>query len=185
MNTVPIHQDSREIGEVKFYEQGLYLRFAARTYYCFEGIYRAYLQFENGEFARLRSYLLGKLMWDPYMTEEEYNRLMNEFLEDYYGAGWQYIRDFIDITSTSLETCMGIYEELTPDSFSVQADYLSECFDRAIAAATDNETRRHCALSALQMDALRTKGGYDSRGLRQKLYDAGVRYLSEANPITF
>lgn len=52
----------------------------------------------SGEFGELRSYLLAQLMWNPYMSEEEYNRHMNEFLEAYYGAGWQQIRYFIDDT---------------------------------------------------------------------------------------
>lgn len=53
----------------------------------------------SGEFGELRAYLLAKLMWDPYMSEEEYNRHMNEFLEAYYGAGWKNIRAFIDKTT--------------------------------------------------------------------------------------
>ena len=53
----------------------------------------------SGEFGELRSYLLAKLMWNPYMSEEEYNRHMNEFLEAYYGAGWTYIREYINLTS--------------------------------------------------------------------------------------
>jgi hypothetical protein len=38
-------------------------------------------------------------MWNPYMSEEEYNRHMNEFLEAYYGAGWASVREYIDVTS--------------------------------------------------------------------------------------
>ena len=53
----------------------------------------------SGEFGELRAYLLAKLMWNPYMSEEEYNRHMNEFLEAYYGAGWTFVREYIDITS--------------------------------------------------------------------------------------
>ncbi len=53
----------------------------------------------SGEFGELRSYLLAQLMWNPYMSEEEYNRHMNEFLEAYYGAGWAFVREYIDITS--------------------------------------------------------------------------------------
>ena len=49
-----------------------------------------------GEFAELRAYLLGKVAWNPYMTEEEYNTLMNEFLQDYYGPGWESVRAYID-----------------------------------------------------------------------------------------
>ena len=53
----------------------------------------------SGEFGELRAYLLAKLMWNPYMTEEEYYALMDEFLEAYYGAGWEYVRKFIDKTT--------------------------------------------------------------------------------------
>jgi len=50
----------------------------------------------NGEFAELKAYLLGKLLWDPYMEEEKYYALMDEFLKDFYGPGWENIRAFID-----------------------------------------------------------------------------------------
>ena len=53
----------------------------------------------SGEFGELRGYLLAKLLWNPDMTEAEYDALMDEFLRDYYGAGWKYIREYIDVTS--------------------------------------------------------------------------------------
>jgi hypothetical protein len=53
----------------------------------------------SGEFGELRSYLLAKLMWNPYMTDEEYYTCMDEFLEGYYGEGWKNIRAFIDKTT--------------------------------------------------------------------------------------
>ena len=53
----------------------------------------------SGEFGELRAYLIAQLMWNPYMTEEEYYALMDEFLEAYYGEGWMYIREFIDLTT--------------------------------------------------------------------------------------
>ena len=68
----------------------------------------------SGEFGELRAYLLAKLMWNPYMTEEEYNRHMDEFLQAYYGAGWIYIRMFIDKTTELVandNSCINIYEE--------------------------------------------------------------------------
>ena len=58
-----------------------------------EGNYYAYQS--NSEFADLRSYLLARLMWDPYL---DYNAEMNGFLKAYYGDGWQYIREYIDMT---------------------------------------------------------------------------------------
>ncbi|MBO5931746.1 MAG: DUF4838 domain-containing protein [Clostridia bacterium] len=56
-------------------------------------------QGKSGEFGELRTYLLCKLMLDPYMTEEEYSNHMDEFLQAYYGEGWTYIREFIDKTT--------------------------------------------------------------------------------------
>ena len=56
-------------------------------------------QGKSGEFGELRAFLLAQLMWNPYMTEEEYYGLMDEFLKAYYGDGWMYIRQFIDKTT--------------------------------------------------------------------------------------
>ena len=68
----------------------------------------------SGEVGELRAYLLAKLMWNPYMSEEEYYRHMDEFLEAYYGEGWQNIRNFIDLTIELVSnegSCIFIYEE--------------------------------------------------------------------------
>ncbi len=58
-----------------------------------EGNY--YMASCDGEFGELRSYLLSKLMQNPYI---DYSAYMNEFLEAYYGKGWENIRQFIDMT---------------------------------------------------------------------------------------
>ena len=50
-----------------------------------------------GEFDALRSYLISKLLWNPYMSEEEYSAHMNDFLANVYGPGWAYIREYIDL----------------------------------------------------------------------------------------
>jgi len=64
-----------------------------------EGNYFAYQS--NSEFADLRSYLLARLMCDPYL---DYDAEMNGFLKAYYGAGWQYIREYIDMTTAKTGT---------------------------------------------------------------------------------
>lgn len=48
-------------------------------------------------FEFLRGYMATKMMWDPFMSEEEYNSLFNEYLMIYYGDGWEYIREYIEI----------------------------------------------------------------------------------------
>ena len=47
----------------------------------------------DGEFAALRCYMLARLMWDPY---QDVDKLMYDFCEAYYGAGYQHIIDFIN-----------------------------------------------------------------------------------------
>lgn len=66
----------------------------------------------NGEFSELRSYLLAKLLWNPYMSEEEYYSHMNDFINDYYGEGGAKIREYIDLLMKSTENkCFTIYND--------------------------------------------------------------------------
>ena len=57
----------------------------------------------SGEFGELRAYLLSKLLWNPYMSEEEYYGHMNDFLQGYYGEGWESIRAYIDLEQKASE----------------------------------------------------------------------------------
>lgn len=51
----------------------------------------------------MRAYVLAKLMWDPYMTEEAYQEHINDFLQGYYGSGWEEIREYFDFVMASGE----------------------------------------------------------------------------------
>ena len=53
-------------------------------------------QSECGEFGELKGYIMAKLLWDPYMSDEEYWALIDEFLIDYYGPGGVKIREYIN-----------------------------------------------------------------------------------------
>jgi hypothetical protein len=53
----------------------------------------------GGEFAELRTYLISKLLWDPYANSDT---LMNDFLRGYYGAADKPIRQYIDIMRDAL-----------------------------------------------------------------------------------
>lgn len=64
------------------------------------------------EFGELRGYLISKLLWDPYMTEEEFNAHMIDFLKGYYGLGWESILEYINIAEEeSNGQCFGIYKD--------------------------------------------------------------------------
>ncbi len=54
-------------------------------------------QSESGEFGELKGYIIAKLLWDPYMSEEEYWSMIDEFLVDFYGPGGVKIREYIDL----------------------------------------------------------------------------------------
>ncbi len=59
--------------------------------------------YPGGDFDELRTYLIGKVMWDPMMTKEEYLGHMNEFMEAYYGDAAPYLLEYIQgITESSL-----------------------------------------------------------------------------------
>ena len=67
-------------------------------------------QTTNGEFGPLRTYLLAKLMWDPYMSEETYQNHIDEFMAAYYGVGWKNIRRFFDrMQAAAKDVHFGIY----------------------------------------------------------------------------
>ena len=53
----------------------------------------------GGEFAELRTYLISKLLWDPYANVDT---LINDFLNGYYGAAGKYIRQYIDMMREAL-----------------------------------------------------------------------------------
>ena len=90
----------------------------------------------SGEFGELRGYLLAKLLWNPDMTEAEYYAHMDEFLRDYYGAGWKYIREYINVTSKkATERHLFIYDtpnrifpfaKIPPEDIGVDPEKIAE-----------------------------------------------------------
>ncbi len=52
---------------------------------------------ENSDFGELRAYLIARAIENPYLSEVEYKKHMDEFLAAYYGAGWRYVRAYMDI----------------------------------------------------------------------------------------
>ncbi len=73
----------------------------------------------SGEFGPLKAYLLAKLCWDPYMSEEEYQYHIEDFLEGYYGPGWRMVYDCLKLAEKRL------------DEYTAGTDYAMTvfCFD--------------------------------------------------------
>ena len=81
------------------------------------------------DFPELRSYIMAKLLWNPYMSEEEYWNLINDFLRNYYGRGWTYIREYIDLGQKLVEDKhFGIHDKFSNTIFA----YKVEQFNRQI-----------------------------------------------------
>jgi len=59
----------------------------------------------------LKAYLVGKLLWNPYMSREEYDRHIDEFLQGFYGKGWGEIRRVLDLfQEITKDRCVGCFD---------------------------------------------------------------------------
>ena len=154
----------------------------------------------SGEFGELRAYLLAKLLWNPDMTEEEYYRHMDEFLQDYYGAGWENIRTYIDkITEASAQNHAGIYDNMRNMMLRHMSNDESTTFSRdmlalwqtALEMAETPEQKAHVEKSSIQAYYLaHTKGNaMERKEYLNKLYELceryGITHYRESTPIDF
>lgn len=162
------------------------------------GIYEegGYQQAENGEFRSLRAYLIGKILWNPYMTHEEYNNHMNEFLACYYGKGWRYVREYIDKCCDLAERIhLGIYirpENIFLDSNGkpdlAMCEALDKLWQAAEAEAETEKQKSACRRSAIQskymLVSLHTilngkPDASENSALIDAMKDAGIIYQCE------
>ncbi|MBR0303577.1 MAG: DUF4838 domain-containing protein, partial [Clostridia bacterium] len=118
----------------------------------------------NGEFGELKGYLLARLLWDPYMTEEEYRCEIDRFCEGYYGKGGKYIRELIDyMAECSKDSHFGIYFDnasiyIKPSGFATEREakfaYIKraeELYNKARALAETDEELSHINCSEIQL----------------------------------
>ena len=82
---------------------------------------------DTGDFSDLRCYIMAKILWDPYMSEQQYRAHIDDFLQGVYGRGWQSIRKYIDLAQELVrDKHFSIYnhthEELYPYTVNKQFD---------------------------------------------------------------
>lgn len=115
-----------------------------------KGVYEEgnYTMQAETEFGELRSYLIGRLMIDPYM---DYTAERNAFLDAYYGAGGKYIAEFLDmITENAGKKHLGIYE-FQSNTLSLKKKQIARCDGlwQSAKAETDGAEKANVLASEL------------------------------------
>lgn len=107
----------------------------------------------NAEFAELRAYVLCKLLWDPYI---DYDKTINDFMRAYYGDGWQYVREYIDLTtrkSGNGKNHMHIWASMTSKGVlkltKNEIAYADDLWAKAAELAQSETHLRHVRMSEL------------------------------------
>ncbi len=157
-----------------------------------------------GDFVQLRTWLVSKLMWNPNLDQD---KLMNEFLQGYYGAAAPYLRQYIDLVQESFRAQNRELNTFNPDLFFFSLNTMQrsmQLFDQAEQAVQGDEaltkrvkrTRLSLEFARLhQFQALRREaaateqqvpGNNDARQAMQQWVEAarsyGVRNYKEGVP---
>lgn len=122
-----------------------------------EGFHRTAEETDFSNTMELRSYVLAKLLWNPYMSEEEFRGHIDEFCHAFYGEGAKFIIEYLSLFETmhgdehstydlgvwpkvtdNYEVAHSIKEEKIPEFISSAYDLL----DKADALATDEQKVR-------------------------------------------
>ena len=74
------------------------------------------------DFSELKVYLIAKVLYNPFMSGQEYSVYMDEFLEGYYGAGWKSVKEYISLCESLSEN----YYFATSEPTSVISEKNSE-----------------------------------------------------------
>ncbi len=91
----------------------------------------------GAEFAELRAWVAARLLWEP---NQDYQTLIDEFCDGYYGAASQYIKDYIDLMHQSVidtDDRISSKQRITTDylnyDFIKQADQLMISAEAAVS----------------------------------------------------
>jgi len=116
----------------------------------------------TGEFGALRSYLVAKCLENPYMTDEEYYAMMDEFLQNFYGSSWELVREYIDFITELSDTnndhfcCFDAPEKIYGEKpFGKYNDYLVSLWDKAEEIADNDFYLENVQRTRLGADFLR------------------------------
>ncbi len=150
--------------------------------YAEDGIEGVFMQGDStgsNSFAELRAYLVAKCLWDPYMIDAEYDALISEFLDGYYGKGssevlMQYI-DFINLKLDEKHFTLYAYmitDELIPFATTTDEkgvvhldrsdmiDPMYAYFEEAAQYAVSEEEQHHLRKALIQVKYYEAMASY-------------------------
>ena len=140
----------------------------------------------TGEFVRLRAWLLSHLLWNP---EADQKRLVDDFLNGYYGAAGPYLSEYLDLMSRAVKRSgvyLGYYskEVLKNTGTWLTLDDLNratELFDKATSAVRDDAAIvERVRRERLPLDLVRLER-YDE--LKRQAASEGQKFLGPRDPV--
>ena len=140
-------------GNMRYYAEN-----HVRGMFCEGDNYRAE---GSTELPELRAYLISKLIWEPYMSEEDYRKHMLDFVTGYYGDSGRFIVDFIDLATEAVVDdhhhfdcyCNPIFL-YKPTKLIPLLPKMKECWDKVVAGADSDEHLARIRKAKLQFDFL-------------------------------
>ena len=120
----------------------------------------------NFEF--MRAYLLCKILWDPGMSEEEYQYDMDEYLKIVFGDGWQKIKQYICMTdhAADLNGCWTnnfdyFWCYYNKDYYTEHYHEMRKLIEDARAEAKDGSQSVKCGNETISLDFLGLSATYE------------------------
>ncbi len=131
------------------------------------------------DFAELRAYMIGKLMWNPYLDADS---LMRSFLDGYYGAAGQPLYQYRKVMEGALlasNADLWIYDSPNSHKDGMLNPHLMKAYNRLFdqaeqAVADDTTLLRRVRMARLplqyaELERLRTEPQTDVEGVKAKL----------------
>ena len=132
-------------------------------YWAEQGVTSIYAEAEGDaiyNFEALRNYVMARCMWDPYMSEAEFQQIIDEFLQYWYGDGWRYIKEYLYMNDEAgnLNGCFTNNYDWPGDMHNVKYYYdnyntMLDLFNNALALAKNDtcDQTMHIKTLSVQM----------------------------------
>ncbi len=119
---------------------------------------------------KAHSYLISNCLWNPYMSEENYQLLIEEYYRMTYGDGWRYLLEYMDMWIEAgdqlgcwLSNFSQPQEVLSVKYYAENYEKMRELFDKALAMANNSDQQRLIELASSHMEFLALCGQYEAQ----------------------